>query len=67
MPTRSLVPDGPLDLQTAIETVFERYSYDVDINYAAEPPPPPLSEADVAWAAERIRSWQAERGGANGR
>jgi hypothetical protein len=55
------LPDAPLDLQAAVETVYQRYSYDDIIDYAASPPDPPLDADDAAWAAERIRRWQAER------
>jgi hypothetical protein len=61
------LPDVPLDLQAAIETMYERYGYEAIIDYAADPPSPPLDPDDAAWAAERIRRWRAERESADGR
>ena len=59
VPLVAPLPDVPLDLQAAVETVYTRYRYDTDIDYTTPPPPPPLDAADAAWAAERIRRWQA--------
>lgn len=47
-------PDVPLDLQAALERVYEMGSYRDRINYNA-PCQPPLSEEDQAWASELVR------------
>lgn len=53
--------DVPLDLQEAVETVYDRYRYDTGIEYGEDMPPPPLREADTGWLRERIVSWQQAR------
>jgi hypothetical protein len=40
-------PDVPLDLNTAIATVYDNGGYDYILNYQ-QPPPPPLTEAERA-------------------
>jgi len=55
VPLTSDLPDVPLDLQAAVETVYERFRYDAAIAYNAAPPMPPLSPDDAAWATERVR------------
>jgi hypothetical protein len=54
------LPDVPLDLQTAVATLYDRYAYDVILDYTQPPPAPPLLEADAAWAAERVAAWRGE-------
>ena len=54
--------DVPLDLQEAVETVYERYRYDAGIDYAEDLPAPPLRAADAAWAHERVAAWRQGRG-----
>jgi len=49
----------PLDVQGAVDTLYERYRYDTAIDYRTPPPLPLLSPADCAWAAERIAAWRA--------
>ena len=58
VPLRPPFEDAPLDLQEAVELVYDRYRYDTGIDYAETPPPPPLSEADAAWLNERIAAWR---------
>lgn len=61
VPLAARLPDVPLDLQEAVDTVYERYRYDVGIDYTAGVPVPSLSAEDAAWAAERLRHWRAGR------
>jgi len=42
-------PDVPLDLQAAVDAVYDRGAYRVQIDYRQPPPPPPLSEEEHAW------------------
>lgn len=42
-------PDVPLDLQLAVNAVYERGGYEVLIDYQKTPPPPPLTEQDRQW------------------
>lgn len=51
--------DVPLDLQIMVDTVYARGHYADGIDYTRSVPPPRLRPADAAWAAERVRAWQA--------
>ena len=62
VPLRPPFVDVPLDLQEAVETVYDRYRYDTAIDYAGALPPPSLSEADASWANERIAAWRQAAG-----
>ncbi len=62
VPLRPPFVDVPLDLQEAVETVYDRYRYDTAIDYAGAPPLPSLSEADMLWANERIVAWRQASG-----
>jgi hypothetical protein len=62
VPLKPPFDDVPLDLQEAVDLVYERYRYDTGIDYAEEPPPP-LRAADVVWVSERVAAWRQARGG----
>jgi hypothetical protein len=53
VPLRPPFEDVPLDLQEAVELVYERYRYDAGIDYA-EDAPPPLGEADAGRGGRRL-------------
>jgi hypothetical protein len=61
-PLQSPAADVPLDLQAAVETVYDRYRYDTVIDYSEEPPPS-LWAADALWLRERIDAWRSARRG----
>ncbi len=44
-----------LDLGTCLRTVYEDAGYDMMIDYAADPPEPPLSNDDAAWLDALLR------------
>jgi hypothetical protein len=46
-------PPVPLELGQALRTAYERARYDLRVDYH-QPPIPPLSSADAAWAAALI-------------
>jgi hypothetical protein len=46
-------PPVPLELGQALRTAYERARYDLRVDYH-QPPIPPLSPADAAWAATLI-------------
>lgn len=46
-------PDVALDLQSAVDTVYDRAGYDYALDYG-RPPEPPLSESDAAWVRQRL-------------
>lgn len=49
-------PDAALDLQRAVETIYDLSMYQESINYREPPPPPPLSEQDAQWLDEFLRA-----------
>ncbi len=59
VPLRAPDPDAPLNLQEALETVYERAALDLSVDYAAEltpPLPPPLAKwADKLLKKKRLR------------
>jgi hypothetical protein len=57
VPLRFPDPDVPLDVQAALDTVYDEARYALTINYAEAPPEPPLPDADTAWLADRVRTW----------
>ena len=44
-----------LDLQSALNTAYDRAGYDLDVNFT-RPPVPALSTEDAAWAGDLLRS-----------
>ncbi|MBX2999555.1 MAG: DUF4058 family protein [Caldilineaceae bacterium] len=46
--------DVPLDLQHAVETVYEQGAFDLQIDYTQTPPPPPLSTVEQGWARDLL-------------
>ena len=44
-----------LDVQTALATAYEEAGYDMMVDYAADPPAPPLSADDAAWLDGLLR------------
>ena len=57
VPLRVPDPDVPLDMQAALDTVYDEARYALTLNYAEAPPDPPLSSDDVAWITECIHAW----------
>lgn len=54
VPLRKPDADAVLDLQRALETIYDLSSYDQSINYA-DAPPPPLSPDNQIWLDEYLR------------
>jgi len=52
-------PDVPLDLGAAIQSIYDRAGYDLDVDYSA-PPWPPLTRTQSTWAENILR--RIERG-----
>jgi len=61
IPLRDPDPDVPLDLQAALDTIYDEADYSLTLNYAAPPPEPLLSADDATWAAECVRAWRATK------
>lgn len=55
--------DVPLDLQAAIELLFERFRYAELLDYNGPVPAPALPLDDAQWVAEQVRRWRAARPG----
>ena len=55
IPLLSPDPPVPLELGQALRTAYERARYDLRVNYH-QPPVPPLSSADAAWAEALLES-----------
>jgi hypothetical protein len=55
--------DVALDLQAALDLLFERYRYAELLDYRAAPPPPPFTLDDARWVAEQVERWLAARAG----
>ncbi len=62
LPVPLRVPDSdvPLDLQEALNTIYDEARYELTINYQSPPPEPELFRADTQWVAEQIESWSKE-------
>ncbi len=61
IPLRLPHADATLDLQAALNSVYDRAHYADEIDYTQAVPPPTLRPADTAWAAERVQQWLAVR------
>lgn len=49
--------DAPLvALNQMLHTLYDRASYDLRIDYTAQPPPPPLLPADAAWVDAQLKA-----------
>ena len=58
VPLIAPMPDVPLDLQAAIDALFERYDYADWLDYDSPPPAPSLTAADARWTDDCIRRWR---------
>ena len=52
IPLRTPDADIPLDLATAFTTIYDRAAYDLSLNDAELPPPPPLSAEEQVWVRQ---------------
>ena len=58
VPLLPTMADVALDLQASVTTLYDRFAYELTLDYAAPPPPPPLSPQRAAWIAELLRPSQ---------
>jgi Protein of unknown function (DUF4058) len=49
-------PDVVLDVQRALNEIYDSAKYERRIDYTKEPPPPALSEEDVGWLENNLQS-----------
>ena len=54
VPLRGLDADVPLDLKIAMQTIYDRAGYDLEIDYSRDATPP-LTEPQSAWADAMLR------------
>jgi len=54
VPLREPDPDVPLKLGAVVAAVYQRGAYSRLIDDRLTPPPPPLSDVEAAWLAERL-------------
>ena len=59
VPLRSPDPDVPLDVQAALDTIYDDARYALTINYDSGPPEPSFSAADRGWMAEQVQAYRA--------
>lgn len=62
VPLRDPHVDAALDLQAALEMVYDRARYADEIDYTQPVPPPALRPADTGWVTERVHAWLASEG-----
>src|SRR5262249_16671217 len=56
LPIRLLGEDrAQLDLGRCFAVAYDRIAADDEVDYGAEPPPPPLSKSDVTWMSRLLR------------
>ncbi|MBI4606136.1 MAG: DUF4058 family protein [Planctomycetes bacterium] len=60
VPLLSAGEEVEVSLNALLHGVYERASYDREIDYT-KAPLPPLRPADAGWAEERVRSWRRSR------
>jgi len=48
-------PDETLDLQLALNTIYDALNYDLSVDYT-QPPEVPLEGEEVAWVAEQLQA-----------
>ncbi len=61
VPLRDPDEPVPLDLQAALNAIYEEAAYDLSINYREPPAPPPLSQQDEKWIRKLLKTARAQR------
>ncbi|RUT09010.1 hypothetical protein DSM106972_010630 [Dulcicalothrix desertica PCC 7102] len=57
IPLKEPDPDAVLDLQNALNKIYDEAGYDLSIDYHQLPPPPALSQADKDWIEARLTNY----------
>lgn len=55
VPLRTPNPDVPLELSTALQTVYDEAAYDLSIDYRQLPPPPPFLPEETDWMKSVVK------------
>ena len=50
-------PDAVLDLQAAMNAIYDEAGYDLSIDYTQTPPPPAFSKADIEWMHFKLANY----------
>jgi hypothetical protein len=56
VPLRQPDPDAVLDLQAAMNAIYDEAGYDLSSDYTQTPPPPVFSKLDTEWIQARLRN-----------
>ncbi|MCC5634657.1 DUF4058 family protein [Nostoc sp. CHAB 5844] len=48
-------PDAVLELQAALNAIYDEAGYDLSIDYTQPPAPPTLSDVDIQWMSTQLR------------
>lgn len=54
VPLRYPDPDAALDLSAALTAVYEEAYYHLSLDYSQAPPPPPLTDEEIAWLRGQV-------------
>lgn len=54
VPLRDPDPDVPLELGSALVTIYDEALYELSVDYTQSPPPPPLAPEEETWLKERL-------------
>lgn len=54
VPLRSPDPEAILDLSAALRAIYDEALYHLSIDYTQDPPPPPLSNEEMAWLRTQL-------------
>ena len=57
VPLKEPDPDAVLDLQNALNTIYDEAGYDLSIDYKQSPPPPALNQTDIDWIEARLANY----------
>jgi Protein of unknown function (DUF4058) len=57
VPLREPDLDAVLDLQAAMNAIYEEAGYDLSIDYTRTPPPPAFSKADIEWMHFKLANY----------
>ena len=59
VPLRSPDADAILDLSAALKAVYDEAFYQLSIDYTQAPPPPTLSNEEMAWLSTQLAPYRS--------
>jgi hypothetical protein len=57
VPLREPDPNAVLNLQAALEIIYDEAGYDLSIDYSQQPPPPAFGKSDIEWIQARLANY----------